>query len=203
MSNQRSQARFEAFYRRNRSWTRVYMRRRLQGTEIDWEALWNDAWSDFSKKYLDPAVEFEKGPTSYLNTCFCNAASGALRKHLAEESVISLESYKGELPEQEPHVMPMGTTKGPEELEPSPGEWRDPALVSALARLSSRQRAIIEYWAWKQPPPTDQELAVEFNIGLSTAKTHKRRAIKRLRQMLELPNSETADVPPDAREEMK
>jgi len=73
-------------------------------------------------------------------------------------------------------------------------DWQDPILGAAIAELSPMQRAVIVFWAWRQPPPTDTEIGGEFGISTSAAKTHRSRALDRLRTMLEMSRLDSPDM---------
>jgi len=187
MDSFRGMAAFYEFYRQHRPWSRSLMRRALAGTGSDWEEHWNQAWAKFSRSYLDPAFVFKAGPEAYLRRILANQAVDALRQWAREARPQPLSEQDEPLDD-----MPgggrgaPGVADGQALAELSPADWQDPLLAAAIGRLSRMQRAVILFWAWRQPPPTDREIGEEFSISLSAAKTHRSRALDALRGMLDI-----------------
>lgn len=186
---------FHEFYREHRPWSRSLLRRALGDTGIDWEEHWNQAWAKFSRNYLDTAFTFKVSPEAYLRTVLANQVRDALRQHARELSPLLLGEHDESL--EDAHTIGRGTVDlldGHALAELSPADWQDPALAAAIAKLSPMQRAVIMFWAWKQPPPTNTALGAEFGISASAAKTHRGRALDRLRIMLDVSRLDSADV---------
>jgi DNA-directed RNA polymerase specialized sigma24 family protein len=187
MDPSRSMADFYEFYRQHRPWSRSLMRRALTGTGSDWEDHWNQAWAKFSQNYLNPAFVFKVSPEAYLRRILANQVIDALRQW-AREARPQLLSEQDEPLEDIPGAgrsVP-DIADGQALAELSPADWQDPLLAAAITRLSPMQRAVILFWAWRQPPPADKEIGEEFGISPSSAKTHRSRALDALRGMLEI-----------------
>ena len=185
---------FHEFYRQHRPWSRSLLRRALAGTGLDWEEHWNQAWAKFSRNYLDAAFTFKASPEAYLRRTLANQAADALRQHAREPS--PLLAALGE-PLEDASTTGRGTLDlldGHALAEPSSADWQDPVLAAAIAKLSPMQRSIILFWAWRQPPPTDTEIGGEFGISTSAAKTHRSRALDRLRTMLDMSRLDSPGV---------
>lgn len=186
---------FHEFYKEHRPWSRSLLRRALADTGIDWEGHWNQAWAKFSRNYLDAAFAFRASPEAYLRKVLANEVIDALRQHARELSPMLLGEHDESL--EDAPASGRGTLDlldGHALAELSPADWQDPALAAAIAKLSPMQRSVVMLWAWRQPPPTDTELGVEFGISTSAAKTHRRRALDRLRTMLDVSRPDPADV---------
>ena len=186
---------FHKFYREHRPWSRSVLRRALVDTGMDWEEHWNQAWTKFSRNYLDAAFTFRTSPEAYLRRILANQVIDALRQHARELSPLLL----GELDESLEDASTTGRgalalLDGHALAELSPADWQDPALAAAIAKLSPMQRSVIMFWAWRQPPPTDTEIGGEFGISTSAAKTHRSRALDRLRTMLDVSRLDSPDV---------
>jgi hypothetical protein len=124
-----------------------------------------------------------------------NQVIDALRQHARELSPLLLGEHDESL--EDPSTTGHGTLAlldGQALAELSPADWQDPALAAAIAKLSPMQRSVIMFWAWRQPPPTDTEIGGEFGISTSAAKTHRNRALDRLRTMLDFSRLDSRDM---------
>ena len=183
----RNPSTFHKFYQEHRPWSRSVLRRALADTGMDWEEHWNQAWAKFSRNYLDAAFTFRTSPEAYLRRILANQIIDALRQHARELSPLLLGEHDESL--EDASTTGHGTLDlldGHALAELSPADWQDPALAAAIAKLSPMQRSVIMFWAWRQPPPTDTEIGGEFGISTSAAKTHRSRALDRLRTMLDV-----------------
>uniref|UniRef100_UPI003F494362 sigma-70 family RNA polymerase sigma factor n=1 Tax=Nonomuraea sp. CA-252377 TaxID=3240003 RepID=UPI003F494362 len=199
MSDLRDEASFEALYRKHSPRTKPWIRAMLDGTGIDWEATHSQGWTDFYHKYCDPRFPFQQSPDHYMRSCLHNAAMDRLREFLREEQPVGLGDDGKLLPNgSEPIADQIAQflqdlVEGEE--QPSspplqdPARWSDPALAEAVMKLPPQQRAVILFWAWREPPPTDREIGEEFNIKRETAKTHRRLALNKLKRSLGAPLS--------------
>jgi DNA-directed RNA polymerase specialized sigma24 family protein len=178
---------FDEFFRRHRSWSRTLMKHILDGTSIDWEVQWIDAWSKFHQNYCDPNFVFRADPKAYLRGCLVNEAKSALHVYLSNGEPMLL-SMQDELLDHVTWPLRNHAADLAQPDEPASAALTESshasAVAAALSRLSPMQRAVIVFWSWREPPPTDREIGEEFGISTSSAKTHRRRALENLRRSL-------------------
>lgn len=178
---------FDAFFQLHRSWSRALMKQIPDDTGIDWEVQWIDAWAKFHQNYCDPNFAFRANPKAYLRGCLVNEAKSALHIYLSNGEPMLL-SMQDELLD---HVTWPWLDQATDLTQPQPdvtvsalANGHNSAVAAALSLLSPMQRAVIVFWSWREPPPTDKEIGEEFGISASAAKTHRRRALDNLRQAL-------------------
>jgi RNA polymerase sigma factor (sigma-70 family) len=186
MSDSRDVESFKAYYGAKERFTKPRMRKLLSGTGADWENIHGDAWARFAEKYLDPAFTFETSFDSYLNACMDNAARSYLREYLKRRPSVELDELVADTSQSVVDQV-AERLEGSAELGYDPAGWVNRDLADALEALSPQQRAVTLFLAQTSPKPTDREIAEEFEIGESTAKTHRTRALAKLRQALSAP----------------
>jgi RNA polymerase sigma factor (sigma-70 family) len=195
MEHSRSLTTFHDFYRQHRPWSRSLLRQALADTGVDWEEHWNQAWAKFSQNYLDEAFTFRTSPEAYLHKILANQVIDALRQHKREIAPLLLGEREELLEDMSTAVdgtLELLSSHAMDDLSVS--DWQDPELAVAMTRLSPMQRSVIVFWAWREPPPTDREIGSEFGISTSAAKTHRNRALDRLRAILSIQRLDSRDV---------
>ncbi len=195
MTDSRNRESFSAYYQSKEASTKSRTRKLLSGTRADWEDIHIGAWARFSDKYFEPGFVFEKGLDKYLNTCIYNAAMDFLKQYVTTEQPIGFDEQALTLADTSESVIDqlvscLDGSAGWADIVDIECDLKDPAswisrdLADAVEALPPQQRAVILLWSWKEPKPTDGEIADELGIKRSTAKTHRTRALAKLRQVL-------------------
>lgn len=200
MKNSRNIASFAAHYRAREASSKRMVRRLLSGTGADWENIHHEVWRKVFEKYFQHGFVLKIGFDQYLNTCIYHAAKDYLRRYLAREQPIEFDERTELLADASQSdvdqlVERLSGPTGSSNVTHikfnlnDPASWDDRDLAGAVEALPPQQRAVILFWAWNEPPPTDREIAKEFGIAEGTVKTHRRRAMAKLRQVLGAPES--------------
>lgn len=195
MSNSRDTESFSAYYRKAEASSKRMLRKLLSGTPADWQDIHDGVWCKFAEKYFDPAFEFRAGLDAYLNQCIFNAAMDYLRQYVTTEQPVEFDEQTLAPADPSQSVIDQdvdrldGSAGRADTIDieydlKDPASWTNRDLANAVAALPRQQRAVILFWAWKEPPPTDSEIAEEFDIKRNTAKTHRTRGLTRLRRVL-------------------
>lgn len=189
-------ASFGDYYRDRSPYTRRYIRWLLSGTGADWQDIHHEVWKKVFIKYFEPGFAVTTGLDQYLNGSLFRAAYDYLKntKERPTDFDKHPELFADTSQSAIDHVIERlngsaGTsdTTGIRFDLKNPASWDNRDLADAVEALSPRQRAVILFWAWAEPPPTNREIAEEFGITENTAKTHHRRALMKLRQVLGAP----------------
>lgn len=198
MKNSRNIASFAAYYRAREASSKHMMRRLLSGTGADWENIHHEVWRKVFEKYFEHGFVLKIGLDQYLNTCIYNAAKDYLKRYLTREQTVEFDegaelfgdASQSDIDQLVERLSAPTESSNVTQIKfnlNDPASWDDRNLADAVEALPPQQRAVVLFWAWHEPPPTDREIAKEFGIAEGTAKTHRRRAIANLRQVLRSP----------------
>jgi len=130
------------------------------------QEIWVTVWGGL------PGLRDERGLSAWIATIAARQAKRALGRRI-RLPFRSLEGAALEQPDPEPL---------PDQV--AIGNERSSALRTALARLSERDRQIVEYFFYNPTEPSYAELAERLGISHTTIGPTRHRALRRLREAL-------------------